>query len=125
MKKPKDPVLDALKKASKGLLFPSESEAPLVPFAWKDGDKLTADRLLTLAKAKAGTPVEQTTLDDLWQTVPSEDRAKFQALRRAIEGQLSGVTVYKVGDEAEKAVYIVGKTADGRLAGLRTTVVET
>jgi hypothetical protein len=33
--------------------------------------------------------------------------------------------VYKVGDEAEREVYIVGKTKDGRWAGLKTTVVET
>jgi hypothetical protein len=31
----------------------------------------------------------------------------------------------KVGDEAEKQVYLVGKTADGKWAGLKTTVVET
>jgi hypothetical protein len=29
------------------------------------------------------------------------------------------------GDEAERDVYIVGKTQDGHLAGLKTTVVET
>ena len=33
--------------------------------------------------------------------------------------------VYKTGDEAERQAYIVGKTADGRWAGLKTTVVET
>jgi hypothetical protein len=42
-----------------------------------------------------------------------------------LQEQLSGVKVYKVGDEAEKQVYIVGKTADGKWAGLKTTVVET
>jgi hypothetical protein len=35
------------------------------------------------------------------------------------------VKVYKVGDEAEKAAYVVGKTTDGKWAGLKTTVVET
>jgi hypothetical protein len=39
--------------------------------------------------------------------------------------QLSGIKVYKVGDEAERNAYVVGKTADGRWAGLKTTVVET
>ena len=38
--------------------------------------------------------------------------------------QLSGVKVYKVG-EAEKTAYLVGRTAGGRWAGLKTTVVET
>jgi hypothetical protein len=33
--------------------------------------------------------------------------------------------VYRVGDEPEKDVFIVGQTKDGHLAGLKTTVVET
>jgi hypothetical protein len=57
--------------------------------------------------------------------VPQEDKPKFDALRQALEGQVSGVKVYKVGDEAEKQVCIVGKAPDGRRAGLKTTVVET
>lgn len=121
----KDPVQDALKKASKGLLFPSETDAELEPFAWKDGAALTPQRVLQLSGAKAGTAVEQTTLADLFVTVPKEDHAKFDALRKVLESQLSGIAVYKVGDEAEKTVYIVGKTQDGRWAGLKTTVVET
>jgi hypothetical protein len=39
--------------------------------------------------------------------------------------QLTGIEVFKVGDEAEKAVFVVGKTSDGRWAGLKTRVVET
>jgi hypothetical protein len=35
------------------------------------------------------------------------------------------VKVYKVGDDSEKEVYIVGKTLDGKWAGLKTNVVET
>ena len=124
-----DPVLDALKKASKGLLFSSESDAPLEPFAWPaDAAKpaaLTPARVLALARAAPGTAVEVTTLARLFAMVPSEDRAKFQALQKTLGEQLSAIKVYKVGDEAEKAVYIVGKTADGRWAGLKTSVVET
>jgi hypothetical protein len=107
------------------LQFPSETESDLEPFAWTGDDKLTKKRLLELAGAGAGTAVEETTLDDLFQTVPSEDRPKFDRLRQALESQVSGVKVFKVGAEAEKTVFIVGKTADGRLAGLKTTVVET
>ena len=33
--------------------------------------------------------------------------------------------VYKVGDEAEKRAYVVGKTKDRKWAGLKTTGVET
>jgi hypothetical protein len=125
MKKARDPVLDALAKASKGLLYTSETDAPFEPFAWKDGDDLSEERLLQLAGAGPGTAVEETSLDDFFRLVPSEDRAQFQKLAAALQGQLSDIKVYKVGDEPEKQVYIVGKAPDGRWAGLKTTVVET
>jgi hypothetical protein len=61
----------------------------------------------------------------LLSTVPSEDRPRFDKLAGAIKQQLSAVKVYKVGNEPEKAVYVVGRTQDGKLAGLKTSVVET
>src|SRR5262245_21965427 len=125
MKGKKHPVLDALQKAAKGLVYVSESEAKLEPFLWEDGDKLTDERLLELAGEVEGTAVEQESLDDFFHAVPPEDKDKFQKLAKVLQEQLSGVKVYKVGDESEKAAYVVGKTKDGQWAGLKTTVVET
>jgi hypothetical protein len=122
----KHPAVAALQKAARGLLFPSESEAELTPFLWKDGgDPMTEERLLELSGAEQGTPVAEMTLDDLFRVVPKEDRPPFDQLAKAIQEQLAEVKAYKVGEEAEKAVYIVGKTKDGQWAGLKTTVVET
>ena len=123
MKKQPD-ALEALAQASKGLMMPSETEAPFEPFVW-DASDLTPDMLLKLTHQPKGTAIEESSLNDLFATVPSEDKAKFQKLRQAIQEQLSGVKVYKVGDEAERQVYIVGKAMDGRWTGLKTTVVET
>jgi len=67
----------------------------------------------------------QTRGDNFFHAVPPEDKEKFSKLAKVLQEQLSGVKVYKVGDEAEKAAYIVGKTTDGKWAGLKTTVVET
>jgi histidine triad (HIT) family protein len=122
----KHPAVDALQKASKGLSMPSESDAPFEAFLWdKAGDKLAQDQVVKLAGAEKGTSVEEDTLDDLFQTVPSADKPKFQKLAAAIKQQLSGVKVYKVGEEAARDVYIVGKTQDGKWAGVKTSVVET
>ncbi len=121
----KDVVLDALKRASQGLRYTSETDADLEPFAWAETGKFSRARLLELAQAEKGTPVEETTLDDFFHSVPSEDRPQFQKLAKVLREQLSGVKVYKVGEEAEKDVYILGKATDGRWAGLKTTVVET
>lgn len=64
-------------------------------------------------------------MDTFFRAVPKEDRPKFEKLLKVLREQLSGVKVYKLGDEPEKPVYVVGKTADGKLAGVKTTVVET
>src|SRR3954447_27040609 len=126
MNRKKHPTLDTLKRAVKGLKYTSETEAKLEPFLWEDaGDKLTDERLLELAGEEEGTAVERESLDDFFHAVPPEDKEKLDKLAKVIEEQLSGVKVYKVGDEAEKQVYIVGKTTDGKWAGLKTTVVET
>ena len=57
--------------------------------------------------------------------VTPEDRPKFDKLAAVLCEQLSGIKVFKVGDEAEKAAFVVGKPSDGKWAGLKTTVVET
>jgi len=46
-------------------------------------------------------------------------------LAQVLQEQLSDIKVYKLGEEAEKAVYIVGKTKGGQWARLKTSVVET
>ncbi len=125
MKQQQNATVEALKNAAKGLRMPSETDAPFEVFAWDESDEPTPDRLVQLAGEPTGTSVEEISLDDLFATVPSEDKAKFQRLRQAIEEQLSGVKVYKIGDEAERPVYIVGKAKGGGWAGLKTTVVET
>ncbi len=124
-KKEQNPVLATLQQAAKGLVYTSESEDKLEAFLWEDSGKLTPKHLLELAGAAAGTAVEESGLEDFFHAVPPEDKAKFDKLAGVIGKQLSGVKVYKIGDEAEKEAYIVGKTSDGRWAGLKTTVVET
>ena len=122
----KHPVVAALGQASKGLLWPSETDAPLEPFLWKGaGDKLSPERVRELAGAEEGAPVEVLSLEDLLETIPSEDLPKFQKLAETIRQHLSDVRAYKVGDAAERDVTIVGKTQNGKLAGLETSVVET
>ena len=97
--------------------------APTAPVA--DEDDIAQVAFASFCRRAAeGAAIEETTLDDLLATVPEEDRPQFDKLAAAIK-QLSGVKVYKVGDDPEKQVYVVGKTSDGRWAGLKTTVVET
>jgi hypothetical protein len=120
----KNPAVDALEKAVKGLLYISETEAKLEPFLWEAGE-LNKTRILELTGAEKGTSVEETTLDAFFRTVSKEDKPRFDKLAKVIQDNLSGVKVYKLGDEAAKSVYVVGKTNDGKWAGVKTSVVET
>ena len=120
----KHPAVDALQKATKGLLYISETESELEAFLWEAGE-LSKRRLLELAGAAKGTAVEEATLDSFFLTVSKEDKPKFDDLAKAIKEHLKDAKVYKVGDEAEKQVYVVGKTSDGKWAGVKTSVVET
>jgi hypothetical protein len=81
--------------------------------------------LLEQAGVEKGTLVEEMTLDSFFHAVPSEDKAKFDKLAKVLKEQLTGIKVYKIGEEAESNVYIVGRTTDGRWAGVKTQVVET
>ena len=62
--------------AAKGLLFPSESDAPLEPFLWDDDGKLTEDRLRELAEEK-GWDVDYYMCCQYYLTRPREELQKL------------------------------------------------
>jgi len=121
----RNPIIDALAQAVQGLLYISESEAELTPFLWQEAGDLSEERLLKLAGAAAGTAVESEALANFFRTVSQEDKPKFDKLAKVLNEQLAQIKVYKIGDEAEKDVFIVGKTRDGQWAGVKTSAVET
>ena len=113
-------LLRELKRLTKGLLFQSESDYPVEPFApdsWEPG----ADaRAVDFDDFFAAATEEQDWHDD-------EARArvrKFRALVKSLKDNLADIQVFKSG-ETEADVYVVGRTASGRLAGVKTKVVET
>jgi Nuclease A inhibitor-like protein len=128
-------AVTALKKASKGLLYTSETDAPFEVFTWKNGTgALSTAKLLTLAEQDPASPVEVTTVDEFFAPLIAEkdwhgreEKAivqKFKALRRAVDANLKDPNVYRVGT-IEIAIYLVGQAHDGDWAGLKTTSVET
>ena len=79
MTKEQNETVGALKRAAKGLRMPSETDAPFEAFAWDDAGKLTPK----------GMAIEESSLDELFATVPSEDKGTFQELQQVIQAQLS------------------------------------
>ena len=118
-------IVKDLAAATKGLLFPSESDAPLEAFAWPGAaGPPTESAVRANSGAAADAPVAQLTLTELTKSIPSESRDDYAPLFALLKNKLKGVTVFKVG-EVNIDVYIVGRTADGQYAGVKTQVVET
>jgi hypothetical protein len=126
MARKKNPVLDALKKASRGLLYVSETESKLHPFVWENAGELDEKSILTAGEYEYDerTPVERATLEDFLRVVPEEEREGFDRLAGVLREQLTDLRVYKLG-KTQKDVYVVGKTPAGQWAGVWGSVVET
>ncbi|MBX9581732.1 MAG: nuclease A inhibitor family protein [Gemmataceae bacterium] len=119
------PVVKALRDAGKGLTYPSETEAPFEAFAWPGGDgPPTAADVLAHAGLPAKTPAEEGTLADFLRAVPKATRGDYLGLVATIADHLNDVTVIKAG-EVRRTAFVVGRTADGHLAGVKTELVET
>jgi len=124
-----------LKKASEGLQFPSETDAPFEAFEWPgEPGKPDKGRVLELAGAKPTAPVKAKSLDVFFKDATQEQDwhdkeeqeavQKFKQLVQILKDALKDIKVFQVGKGSEKDAYIVGRT-DGGWAGLKTKVVET
>lgn len=129
------PAVATLQKAAAGLLFPSETDAPLEPFFWpaEKAPALTPDQVAQLASAPAEAAIKTVKLDTFFRPATTEEGwhnkeekaqvQRFQELVNTIKDTLEEVKVYRVG-ETSVDVYIVGQV-EGGYAGLKTKVVET
>lgn len=117
-----------------GLLFVSESDAPLRVV--RLGRLPTFDaRTLLLALAKPETtPITEQLLNALFdrtvQDQPWHGAAertivqRYRALVHFLSTELSSARVYRIG-QIEVEVYALGRTTDGEWLGVATTLVET
>jgi hypothetical protein len=126
--------LAALKTASEGLLFPSETDAPIEVIDWPgEQGKPEKARVLELAGLPPTTAVKSKSLvgffkdvtkDETWHD--DEEKAqvqKFKQLVQALKDTLSDIKVFQAG-KVECDVFVVGCTESG-WAGVKTKVVET
>jgi hypothetical protein len=120
---PQDDLLESLKKATQGLLYPSESDEPFEPFLWKPTTNDPAKEVA--AHSKPGAKIREQSVNDFFAALATaEDAERYAALRRELESKLKDLRVFRVG-EIEVAVYLIGKAPTGDWAGVSTTSVET
>jgi len=119
------PTLTALRAACKGLVYASETDAPVKAFAWPGGGHApTAADVLARSEAAADSPVEESTVAAFFRGVPKAAKADYLHLAGVLADHLSGAKVFLVG-EVRRTAYVVGTAADGTWAGVTTQLVET
>ncbi|HLL45076.1 MAG TPA: nuclease A inhibitor family protein [Longimicrobiaceae bacterium] len=129
-------VRERLEAAAEGLLFISESESPF-EYVELPGDgpaELTPDVARTALGEPEGTPVAELTLDRLLaghieeadpaDPVAQENVGRFRALKQVLTESLADIRVFRVGD-VQVRYHALGRTPDGKLAGLAASALET
>lgn len=111
----------------------SESDYPFEVCYWQDRGEITPETVLELTQHEGNAAIELKDIDSFFEWAiqpqewhsPEEQEAvkKYQALVRIIK-QLSDPKVYRIG-EINLDIYILGKTEEGAIAGVKTKAVET
>lgn len=130
-----DAIVARLKQSTDGLLFPSETDAPIRPFVLPrpGGAPPSAGDVLSLGGHPPGSPVESVPFDDFFAALAGDDGMDPEqrrtadalvALGETLRSLVAEARVYRVG-RRKLAVYVVGVTPAGDLAGVATEAVET
>ena len=126
---------DEISQASAGLLFPSESDAPVHLFVWQGQQPFSIAALRRAQGYSADMPIGTFDVDEFfgpatraydWHGPADQERTqRFRALVELLKARLHDVAAYKVGKSGTLDVFVVGQADDGTFAGVRTQVVET
>ena len=130
-----DNPLQDLQKAIKGLLYTSESDSPFDVVHWAKQEPMLTERdLRSLAGKSPDAHVEEVGLDEFFHDLTQDQEwhdaddkktvERYRTLLAVLNGDLNDLKVFKIG-EAKVDVYIVGRTATGDWAGIKTEAVET
>jgi len=128
-------IKDELAKATKDLLFQSESDEPFEVFEWKDsGSQPMQQALRGLSGSGESVPVREVALHEFFAPLieaqdwhgdeEKETVCRYKSLLETITQRLADPKVYKVG-EVELDIFVVGGVGAGAFAGIRTKAVET
>ncbi|HEY0736717.1 MAG TPA: nuclease A inhibitor family protein [Herpetosiphonaceae bacterium] len=128
-------LIDEIADMSEGLLFMSETDAPVQLFVWEESTPFSIEALREAKGYNDSTPIAKLDVDEFfgpatraydWHGPEERERVRrFQALLETLKARLSDIAAYKVGASGTIDVFVVGRAEDGTFAGVTTQVVET
>ena len=120
--------------ACESLIYISETDAPVLPFAGPEASEATGDIILHQTGGKADAAIEEVAFDTFFDRLTAirdwfgeeqkEKAAKFLDLQKLLKDNLRDLNVFRIG-EIQIDIYAVGIDKDGRLMGVTTKAVET
>lgn len=129
-------AMPTLQQATQDLLFPSESDFPVVPIEWPKNapPPTSAPALLSARGRDADTPVQTLDFDAFFapkteQNDEQDERqrktaGRLKVLSEVLKAELTDLRVYKVGS-LNFDVFVLGRDEQGQWRGVSTQIVET
>ena len=119
-------LLKALRAASKGLVYLSESDKPIKAFLWEKSDTLAdisdpIDVLKKQLEIPEGTSIETRTMDHFFSTQSPD----FTNLTKTLTENLTDTQVFCYKNGTYTDAYVIGKTIEGNWGGVSTRLTET
>jgi len=125
---------EAVRNVCEGLIYISETDAPVVPYLGKVCNEVNAKEVIEQTGSDKNAPVEECTFQEFFERLTADrdwygetDRArakKFLELQKLLEECLSQRKVFRIG-RVRLNIYAVGLDSEGLLCGVSTLAVET
>jgi hypothetical protein len=123
-----------LARATKGLVYMSETDAPVEPVVWTDVERLEPTVVVARSGLTEGIQVDVVDVETFFAPLVEEQdwygeeelrtARRFARLKRLLDRETDDLRVFRCGDR-EVDYLILGRTPDGHVAGVRTKAVET
>lgn len=123
-----------IERVCEGLIYISETDAPVLAFAGEPADTVSANVILQQTGLPADSPIEErdfvgfferlTAHKDWHGEIETARAKKFLELQKLLEENIRELKVFRVGHR-RLDIFAVGIDKDGRLTGISTKAVET
>jgi hypothetical protein len=127
-------LIKEISVAVDGLIYISETDAPIFPFTGCKSIGAIKESLLAELGLEADTEVEERGFDEMfarfvtikeWFNENQRGEAvRFQKLKTLLESNLTDLRVFKIG-QIRRDIFFIGLDQENRLVGIRTSAVET
>ncbi|MGB5037166.1 MAG: nuclease A inhibitor family protein [Blastocatellia bacterium] len=131
-----DPLVESIARACEGLVVTSETDSDVSPVVFRSprGLAIGCEVVLALVGQDPATRCDEVSLREFfeprgrrrdWHDRQDAEMAQgFRRLERVLRRRLDEPRVFRIGDRSID-VLVLGRARDGRVVGIRTSIVET